>query len=171
MIFITVGSQKFQFNRLLKEVDELIEQKIINEPVFAQIGVSDYIPKNYEYADFMTQDEFNKKINDSDIVITHGGTGVIINALKRDKKVIAIPRLSKYNEHVDDHQIQLIDEFKQLNLIEPVYEISELESALRTIKDKKYDKYVSNTNEIIKNIKKFIEEWYNVKSKFANENL
>lgn len=87
-----------------------------------------------------------------------GGTGVIINALKRDKKVIAIPRLSKYNEHVDDHQIQLIDEFKQLNLIEPVYEISELESALRTIKDKKYDKYVSNTNEIIKNIKKFIGE-------------
>jgi len=171
MIFITVGSQKFQFNRLLKEVDELIEQKIINEPVFAQIGVSDYIPKNYEYADFMTQDEFNEKINDSDIVITHGGTGVIINALKRDKKVIAIPRLSKYNEHVDDHQIQLIDEFKQLNLIEPVYEISELESALRTIKDKKYDKYVSNTNEIIKNIKKFIGEWYNVKSKFANKNL
>lgn len=158
MIFITVGSQKFQFNRLLKEVDELIEQKIINEPVFAQIGVSDYIPKNYEYADFMTQDEFNEKINDSDIVITHGGTGVIINALKRDKKVIAIPRLSKYNEHVDDHQIQLIDEFKQLNIIEPVYEISELKSALRTIKDKKYDKYVSNTNEIIKNIKKFIEE-------------
>lgn len=158
MIFITVGSQKFQFNRLLKEVDELIEQKIINEPVFAQIGVSDYIPKNYEYTDFMTQDEFNEKINDSDIVITHGGTGVIINALKRDKKVIAIPRLSKYNEHVDDHQIQLIDEFKQLNLIEPVYEISELESALRTIKNKKYDKYISNTNEIIKNIKKFIEE-------------
>lgn len=158
MIFITVGSQKFQFNRLLKEVDELIEQKIINEPVFAQIGVSDYLPKNYEYTDFMTQDRFNEKINDSDIVITHGGTGVIINALKRDKKVIAIPRLSKYNEHVDDHQIQLIDEFKQLNLIEPVYKISELKSALITIKDKKYDKYVSNTNEIIKNIKKFIEE-------------
>lgn len=158
MIFITVGSQKFQFNRLLKEVDELIEQKIINEPVFAQIGVSDYIPKNYEYADFMTQDEFNEKINDSDIVITHGGTGVIINALKRDKKVIAIPRLAKYDEHVDDHQIQLINEFKQLNLIEPVYEINELENALRTIKNKKYDKYISNTNEIIKNIKKFIEE-------------
>lgn len=158
MIFITVGSQKFQFNRLLKKVDELIDQKIINEPVFAQIGVSDYVPKNYEYIDFMTQEEFNKKIDDSDVIITHGGTGVIINALKKEKKVIAIPRLAKYDEHVDDHQIQLINEFKQLNLIEPVYEINELENALKNIKNKKYDKYVSNTNEIIKSIKKYIEE-------------
>ena len=158
MIFVALGTQKFQFNRLLKEVDKLIELKIIDEPVFAQIGVSDYIPKNYEYVDFMTQDEFNTKINNANTVITHGGTGVIINALKRGKKVIAIPRLSKYNEHVDDHQIQLIDEFKQLNLIEPVYEISELGNALKTIKSKKYDKYISNTNEIIKSIEEFIEE-------------
>ena len=46
MIFITVGSQKFQFNRLLEQIDLLIENKIIKEEVFAQIGSSDYIPKN-----------------------------------------------------------------------------------------------------------------------------
>ena len=49
MIFITLGSQKFQFNRLLEEVDKLIEQGIITEEVFAQIGYSDYKPKNYKY--------------------------------------------------------------------------------------------------------------------------
>ena len=40
-IFITLGSQKFQFNRLLKAVDELCENQIVDaEDVFAQIGYS-----------------------------------------------------------------------------------------------------------------------------------
>ena len=46
MVFITLGSQKFQFNRLLRAVDELIEKKVIQEDVFAQTGYSDYEPKN-----------------------------------------------------------------------------------------------------------------------------
>lgn len=158
MIFVTVGSQKFQFNRLLIEIDKLIENKSITEKVFAQIGVSEYIPKNYEYTDFTTQDEFSKKIDEANLIITHGGTGVIVNALKKGKKVIAIPRLSKYGEHVDDHQIQLIKEFEELNFIEPVYEIDELNNAIEKIKEKKYSIYISNTDKIIEDIEKFIGE-------------
>lgn len=158
MIFVTVGSQKFQFNRLLIEIDKLIESKIITENVFAQIGVSDYKPKNYEYTDFTTQDEFSKIIDESDLIITHGGTGVIVNALKKNKKVIAIPRLSKYGEHVDDHQIQLINEFKEMNFIEPVYEIDKLKEAIKVVKEKEYNTYVSNTDKIIEDIEKFIRE-------------
>lgn len=158
MILVTVGSQKFQFNRLLEEVDRLIENNIIKEEVFAQIGVSDYIPKNYKYKDFMTQDEFSKKIDESTLLITHAGTGVIVNALKKEKKVIAVPRLAKYGEHVDDHQIQLVDEFKELNFIEPAYETEEIEQALKKINKTKYNKYISNTDKIIESIEKFIEE-------------
>lgn len=158
MIFVTVGSQKFQFNRLLIEIDKLIENKIITEDVFAQIGASDYKPKNYECKDFITQDEFSKRINESDLIITHGGTGIVVNALKKNKKVIAIPRLSKYGEHVDDHQIQLIDEFKEMNFIEPVYEIDNLKDAIEAVKEKRYNTYISNTDKIIKDIEKFIEE-------------
>ena len=47
MIFITLGSQKFQFDRLLKEVDRLIADGVIQEKVFAQIGASEYLPQNY----------------------------------------------------------------------------------------------------------------------------
>ena len=157
MIFVTVGSQKFQFNRLLKKIDELIESGDIKEEVFAQIGVSDYIPKNYTYKDFVTQDEFKEYMDKADLIITHAGTGAIVTALKKDKKVIAIPRLSEYGEHVDDHQIQLINEFKELNFIEPVYKIDELENAIKTVKEKKYNKYISNTTRILKDIEDFIE--------------
>ena len=158
MIFVTVGSQKFQFNRLLEEIDRLIEDKIIKEEVFAQIGVSDYIPKNYKYTKFLTSEEFNKYIKTCDMVITHAGTGVIVNAVKLEKKVIAIPILEKYGEHVDDHQIQLIDEFKELNFIEPCYEINDLKNAIKNSKNKKYNKYISNTDKIIESIEEFIEK-------------
>lgn len=157
MILITVGSQKFQFNRLLKEVDRLIGNKIITDKVYAQIGACDYKPVNFEYTDFTAQDEFSKLMDEADIIITHAGTGVIVNAVKKEKKVIAIPRLAKYGEHVDDHQIQLIKEFTELNFIEPVYEINELENALKVVKEKKYNKYISNTDTIIESIEEFIK--------------
>lgn len=158
MIFVTVGSQKFQFNRLLRKVDELIESKIIKDEVFAQIGVSDYKPINYKYVDFMPQDEFNKYLDKSKLIITHAGTGVIVNAVKKGKKVIGIPRLAKYNEHVDDHQIQLIKEFEELNFIEACYNIDELDKALKNIYKKDYNKYISNTETILESIKEFIEK-------------
>lgn len=56
MIFITLGSQKFQFNRLLEYVDNLI--KTITEKVFAQIGASDYQPRNFNYEHFWIEKIF-----------------------------------------------------------------------------------------------------------------
>lgn len=158
MIFVTVGSQKFQFNRLIKEIDNLVEKKIIKEKVYAQIGVCDYKPKNYEFVDFMTQEEFSNKLDKAEIIITHAGTGVIVNAAKKEKKVIAIPRLTEFGEHVDDHQIQLIKEFSECGFIEPAYQIEEIKKALINVRNKKYKKYVSNTKSIIKDIQKYIEE-------------
>jgi len=157
MIFVTLGSQKFQFNRLLKELDRLLEEKLIDEEIFAQIGASDYKPRNYKYKQFIDRDEFKKMMDKSDIIIAHGGTGAIITAVKKDKKVIAIPRLAKYEEHVDDHQIQLVDEFKELNLIYPVYDEKDLEKAIKEIREKEYNKYISNTQTIIDDIENFIE--------------
>lgn len=156
MILITVGSQKFQFNRLLQKVDELIDENVIKDEVFGQIGVSDYIPKNYEYVKFMPQEEFNKKMDEADLIITHAGTGVIVNAVKKGKKVIGVPRLKEYGEHVDNHQIQLIKEFENLNFIEAVYDIENIEEALKNVILKKYNKYESNTDVILESIEKFI---------------
>ena len=114
MIFVTLGSQKFQFNRLLIEIDRLVEEGKITEEVFAQTGYSDYEPKNYEYKNFLDRDEFSDIMGKCDKVITHGGTGAIIGAVKKEKKVIAVSRLSKFGEHVDDHQLQIIEQFEEM---------------------------------------------------------
>jgi UDP-N-acetylglucosamine transferase subunit ALG13 len=86
MIFVTLGSQKFQFNRLLRKIDELIKTGVIEESVFAQIGASDYLPQYFSYKSFLNRDEFSNIMKQSNIVITHGGTGAIIGAVKKGKR-------------------------------------------------------------------------------------
>lgn len=157
MILITLGSQKFHFNRLLKEIDNLIIKGIINERVFAQIGYSDYIPQNYEYEQFLDREKFSDLMNKSDIVITHGGTGAIISAIKRGKKVIALPRLAKYGEHVDNHQTEIVNQFKKMELIIGIMEVDELEEALQRIKTTTLKRYKSNTENILKSIQSYID--------------
>ena len=158
MIFVTIGSRSFQFNRLLKALDDAVESNEIKDDIYAQIGSSDYKPKNYKYIEFLDHDQFNQKINECDIVITHGGTGVIINSIKRGKKVIGVPRLKQFNEVVDDHQIQLVKRFEKLNLIEPCYNLSNIAETIKQVKVSKYKQYVSNTDVIIKSIEDFIEK-------------
>lgn len=157
MIFVTLGSQKFQFNRLLKKIDDLIEAGVITEPVFAQIGASDYVPRYYEYQTFLDRDTFAEKMSRCDTVITHGGTGAIIGAVKKGKKVIAVPRLAEFGEHVDDHQLQIIGQFTDLNLICACSDPEDLAQAIDTVRKTSYEAYVSNTDKMIASISEYIE--------------
>ena len=156
MIFITLGSQKFQFDRLLKAVDDLMEQGVITEEVFAQSGYSTYVPKHYPIKAFLNREEFTQMQDRADIVITHGGTGAIIGAVKKGKKVIAVPRLAKYGEHVDDHQLQLVGQFQEQNLICGIKNCEELDSALEYVETAKFQRYTSNTKTIIDDIEAFL---------------
>ena len=105
LIFVTVGARNYPFDRFFKKIDQLCEKGIIKDKVFAQTGTSKYKPKNYEYGDFISPDVVEEKINEADIVVTHGASGSIMKALYAGKKVIAVTRLEKYGEHINDHQI------------------------------------------------------------------
>lgn len=106
MIFVTVGSRNYPFDRLFKKLDELYDEGILTDMMYAQIGTSTYQPKYYEYRDFISQEVFTEKIEAADIVLSHGASGSIMKALNAGKKVIAVTRLEKYGEHINDHQIQ-----------------------------------------------------------------
>ena len=106
MIFVTVGSREYPFDRLFKKLDQLYEDGTLSEPMFAQIGTSTYKPKHFEYEDYLSPEDFMNHINTADIVVSHGASGSIMKALNAGKKVIAVTRLEKYNEHINDHQIQ-----------------------------------------------------------------
>lgn len=156
MIFVTLGSQKFPFDRLLQELDRLIEAGSITQPVFAQTGYSTYTPKHFTAQAFLDRDGFAAKMQEADLVITHAGTGAIIGAVKAGKKVIAVPRLPQYGEHVDDHQTQIIDQFNDMDLILGLSDVAQLEAALSEIPNRQFQSYVSNTHTIIADIEGFL---------------
>lgn len=157
MIFVILGTQKFQFNRLLEKIDILIEKNVISEKIFAQIGYSTYEPKKYEFKKFLDSEEFKNKIKEANLVITHAGTGAIISALQNNKKVIAVPRLAKFGEHVDDHQKEICKAMKIKGYIEVAEEIDQLEYLVKVIENKQYIKYESNNEKILSIISDFIE--------------
>ena len=72
MIFVTVGSRNYPFNRLFKKLDELYEDGTLNDEMFAQIGTSSYYPRHFEYKNFLSPEEFTNKISQADIVVSHG---------------------------------------------------------------------------------------------------
>lgn len=117
MIFVTVGTQKFQFNRLLAWVDELVAEGKIKDEVFAQIGNSTYQPKNYKYTQFISPQEFGLKVSECSVYITHGGVGSLVAGLNVSKPVIAVARLAEYGEHIDDHQLQITGKYNSLGYI------------------------------------------------------
>lgn len=117
MIFVTVGSRNYPFDRLFKKLDELYEDGIIKDKIFAQIGTSNYKPKHYEYKNFISQEEFSEKIKEAHIVISHGASGSIMKALNANKKVIVVTRLERYGEHINDHQIQNNEAFATNNYV------------------------------------------------------
>lgn len=134
MIFLTVGTSKSSFNRLLNEVDRLINSKIIKDKVIAQIGFSDYKPKNYEFFAFTTSERIESLNKNADIIISHAGAGCIINALKNKKPLILVPRLKKFDEHNNDHQLEIAKEFEREKRAIVVYDIKNLGKAIREIR-------------------------------------
>lgn len=157
MVFVTVGSQKFQFDRLIKAVDALCADGIIESGCFAQTGACAYEPQHMEHKDFLDREEFRARMDACDTVITHGGTGAIIGAVKDGKKVIAVPRHARYGEHVDDHQVEIVRQFAEMGLIEPCYETEELAEAYRRSQEKSYLAYTSNTDKFVADLGGYID--------------
>ena len=159
MILVTLGTQDKPFVRLLKDIDMQIVNGNIKEKVVVQAGYSanKYQTNNMEIFDLIDREEFTKLVNESSLLITHGGVGSILTGLKANKKIIACPRLSKYGEHINNHQVQIINEFAKAGYILAYYDNDDLSEVLKKAKDFSPKKYVSNSNNLVKMIKYFID--------------
>mgnify|MGYP004510948809 CR=1 FL=1 len=156
MILVMLGTQDNSFERLLKEIEHLIETGIIQEEVIVQAGNTKFESKKMKIIDFVSQKELEEYINKSSYVITHGGVGSITEALKQNKRIIAVPRKEEYKEHVNNHQIQIVENFNEQGFIIGIQDVKELENAIKMIPNFKPNKYKSNTQNILKIIEEFI---------------
>ncbi len=151
-IFVTVGTQEQPFNRLF----EMIEEVDFAAEYVMQTGTANYHNDKYETIAYV--EDFAKEINMADVIITHGGVGSILTSIKANKKVIAIPRLAKFGEHVNDHQIEITNEYVDKELILMAQTAEELKSALKNINDFKPQKFISNNQKFIEKLEEIISD-------------
>lgn len=158
MIFVTVGTHEQPFNRLLEEIDKLIREGIIKEEVFAQIGYSTYTPKHYKYSKFLDYDAMQDYFKRSNIVITHGGPSSFMEAIKVKKTPIVVPRQEKFNEHVNNHQLDFCKELVKRDFpIICVEDIKELGHIINnSLINKAEDKFNFNNESFCKELSNII---------------
>lgn len=154
MIFVTVGTHEQSFERLVKKVDELKRDKIIDEDVIIQKGYTDYEPQYCESYKLIGYDDMRKYLEDARIIITHGGPASFIAPLTIGKIPIVVPRQKNFNEHVNNHQKDFVEQVvARDNTIIPCYDIDDLEGLI-----KEYDSIVENMKENYKSDNKLFCE-------------
>ena len=124
MIFVTVGTHEQQFNRLVKYIDGLKGANVIDEEVIIQTGYSTYEPKYCTWSKLLPYSDMVKYVDKARIVITHGGPSSFIMPLQNGKTPIVVPRQKKYDEHVNDHQVDFSiavrDRFNNIIVVEDI---------------------------------------------------
>lgn len=105
MILVTVGTHEQQFNRLIREIDQLKKENIIKEDVFIQTGYSDYVPTYCEWEKLIDYEKMKVKMKIARLVVTHGGPSSFMEVLAMGKIPVVVPRQRCYGEHINDHQV------------------------------------------------------------------
>lgn len=127
MIFVTVGTHEQPFNRLVQEIDNLKSDGIITEDVIIQTGYSTYEPKYCQWDKLIPYKQMIKNVEDARIVITHGGPASFIMPLQIGKTPIVVPRQHKFDEHINDHQVEFARNVaERMGTIIPVEDIKQL---------------------------------------------
>ena len=158
MILVILGTQDKQFPRLLEAIDKEIEKGTIKDKVIVQAGQTKYESNNMEILGLLPEPEFDKLMDEADLIITHGGAGTILSAIKKGKRVIACARLAKYKEHHNDHQKQIIKEFSEEGYILELKDFNKLDVMIEKSKNFKPKKFTSNTKNMIKLLDDYIEK-------------
>jgi UDP-N-acetylglucosamine transferase subunit ALG13 len=161
MIFVTVGTHEQPFNRLIEEMDKIKAENLVDDEIIIQKGFSTYEPKFCKCFDMIGYEDMDRYISEARIVITHGGPASFMAPLAIGKVPIVVPRQKKFNEHVNDHQLEFVRAVKiRFDNIVVIEDISELSLALLNY-DKKSKSVVTHNKifnkELIREIEKLFK--------------
>ena len=158
MILVLLGTQNNSFHRLIEEIEKNIKQGTIKEDVVVQAGYTKFESKNMKIFDLIPREQLEQLQAQADLIITHGGVGSIITSIRKEKKVIAVPRIHEYGEHVNNHQIEIVENFNEQQYIIGIEKVEDLQQAIIKAKDFKPKKYEINNDLMLKTIEEFIQK-------------
>lgn len=126
MIFVTVGGLR-PFDRLVTAMDRLAGD--LEEQVVMQTGTTAYEPRNCRHFSFMPREEMDKLYAEARLVVCHAGIGSLLTARRYNRPLVLVPRLKRYGEHIDDHQLEIAREMEARGMA-VVYDVSNLAEAI-----------------------------------------
>lgn len=159
-VLVTIGSMvEKKFTRLFRILDELCDEGILDgTQVTAQVGFDNYQTTKYKCFDMIADGDFKKLIGASDLVIAHAGTGTVISSIRQGKKVIIFPRMVEYDEHYDDHQLELAELFTKQGYVLQARNKEELTKCIQELDRFTPVPFVSNNERMNKLVIDFIEK-------------
>ncbi|MBR0461745.1 MAG: hypothetical protein IJJ00_03405 [Erysipelotrichaceae bacterium] len=152
MIFVSLGTQDKPFKRLL----DLLENSSIEDEMIVQAGYTDYESRKMKVLKYIDKPQFDEYLKKADCVICHGGVGTIVSALSFGKKVLVVPRLAKYGEHHNDHQLQIAEAYRQKGYILVMSENDDINEKIKELKTFEPKVFVSNNKEFVQKLKDYI---------------
>lgn len=156
MIFVTVGTHEQPFDRLVKEMDRLKDERVIEEDVVIQTGFGTYEPRHCKWNKWIPYQDMVKYVSEARIVITHGGPASFMMPLQYEKIPVVVPRQKQFGEHVNDHQVEFVRTVAKRNRIIPIYDIGELGDVLQ-----EYETYVASKGHSFKSNNERFNDLFN----------
>jgi len=103
-VFVATGTGP-AFTRLLEALRALANEPSVE--LFAQRGSAGPSFHDVPGEDFIPREEFAKRLVWADVVVSHAGSGAMYEAYMAGHVPILVPRLSRFGEAVNDHQLEL----------------------------------------------------------------
>jgi len=162
MIFVTVGTHEQSFDRLIIYIDDLKRKQIITEDVIMQIGVSSYRPKFCEWDLILPYKKMMEYTNNARLIITHGGPSSFLPAIQMGKIPVVVPRQKRFNEHVNDHQLEfsrkVSQRFGNILLVENIDDLEYVIKHYDTLADGKICMEINNNEDFCNKLERIVED-------------
>ena len=126
MIFVTLGTQAFPFDRLLRALDQLPGE----EELVIQCARSSFRPARATWYDDLPYEQLVELCRSARVIVSHAGVGSILTALRVGRRPVVVARLRAYGEAVDDHQVEFARRLAAADLVTLVESLDDLRSAI-----------------------------------------
>lgn len=164
MIFVTVGTHEQPFDRLIKAIDDLKADGTLTEEVIIQTGFSTYIPEHCKWQKLFPYKKMVQLVSEARIVVTHGGPSSFIMPIQINKVPVVVPRMQRFGEHVNDHQVIFCREVsirsQNIILVEEVSMLQDVLTRYDTLAAKRSAGTISNNAAFNEGIQKIIDELF-----------
>ncbi|NTW90436.1 MAG: exopolysaccharide biosynthesis protein [Erysipelotrichaceae bacterium] len=157
MILVTLGTQDKSFVRLLEALEKQCESGLILDEIIVQSGYTKFDSKYMKLIPYFSQDELDQYRQNAQCIITHGGVGSILDGCRYGKKIIGVARLKEFKEHINDHQIEICEQFSKDGYILYAENLEDIHRLIDQTKSFEPKKYIFDNMKLIMHIKSVID--------------